>query len=124
MNKIKVFVVDDSPVARTMLTRILQSDPEIEVVGEAGSGQGSIIMLDEVHPDIVMLEATIGGRMGIDDVVKEIRNLNENIKIIICSAQDGFDQVITAAQTGPIEFVRKPYQKINILRVIHEMMEG
>lgn len=120
MDTIKIFIADDSPVARSMLVRLLANESDIQVVGEAGSGQGSIIMLDELAPDIVLLEAKISGGMNINNVVQEMKKMRPDVIIILCiDANDG-DMVMTAARYGAADFIRKPYVKTAILRAIRQ----
>jgi chemotaxis response regulator CheB len=116
--KIKVFVVDDSVVARNMLIRLLSNADDIEIVGEAGSGQGSVIMLDELKPDVILLEASVGGGMNLNEVLREIKNLNPSIKIILCIDAMHSDYIMTATEYGAFDFVRKPYNKQNVLRTV------
>ncbi|MDR3238641.1 MAG: response regulator [Clostridiales bacterium] len=117
MDKIKVFVVDDSVVARNMLIRTLADADDIEVAGEAGSAQGSVIMLEEVKPDVILLEASIGG-MNLNDVVKEIKNINLHVKIILCIDAIHSEKAMMATEFGADDFVRKPYNKQNVLRAV------
>lgn len=119
---VKIFIVDDSVVARTMLKNILAKNDNYEIVGEASSGQGGIIMLEEANPDIIMLEANIGGGMNIEDIVKEMKKLMPQTKIIICSDPNKTKLVISASEVGADDFVSKPYRQTRIFRVINELM--
>lgn len=119
---VKIFIVDDSVVARTMLKNILAKNSDYEIVGEASSGQGGIIMLEEANPDIIMLEANIGGGMNIEDIVKEMKKLMPQTKIIVCSDPNKTKLVISASEVGADDFVSKPYRQTRIFRVINELM--
>lgn len=121
---VKIFIVDDSVVARTMLTNILATNSDYEIVGEASTGQGGIIMLEETQPDIVMLEANIGGGMSVQDVIKEMKKLMPETKIVICSDPNQSKLIIPASEVGADDFVEKPYRKTRIFRVINELMGG
>lgn len=119
---IKIFIVDDAAVARTMLTNILKTNSDYEIVGEASTGQGGIIMLEETQPDVVMLEADIGGGMAIHDVVKEVKKLMPETKIVLCSDPNKTRLIIPASEVGADDFIEKPYKKKKIFRVIDELM--
>lgn len=119
---IKIFIVDDSIVARTMLTNILTENGNYEIVGEADTGQGGIIMLEDAQPDIVMLEANIGGGMSVQDIVKEMKKLMPETKIVLCSDPNKTTLVISASEVGADDFIEKPYRKTKIFRVIDELM--
>lgn len=123
VKKIRVFIVDDSIVARSMLKILLSTDDEIEIVGESGTGQGSIILLEEVNPDVILLETNVGGGMTINDVVREIKKINPNTKIILCTEPVAYSKIIPATDIGADDFISKPYKKTSILRTIHELCE-
>jgi DNA-binding NarL/FixJ family response regulator len=118
MDKIKVFVADDSVVARNMLIRLLSGDAGIEVVGEAGTGQSSILLVESVHPDVVILEAAIGGGMGIGEIAQEMRQSCPQVKIILSVDISTSLDVVGSAKYGVSDFVRKPYNKANVLRAV------
>lgn len=118
LSTIKVFIIDDNIAARSMLARLIKDEEDIEIVGEAGTGQGGIIMLGEVSPDIIMLEATVGGGMLLSDIVKEIHNINPDTKIIICTDYFTSDSVPEVTEYGRLDFVQKPYKKSMLLRTI------
>ncbi len=123
MSKIRVFIADDSVVARNMLSRIISAEEDMEVVGEASSGQGSIIMLDEVNPDVIMLEATIGGGMTVSEIVPELKSLNPNLKIILCAEANKREQIISGSTQGADDFIIKPYNKPVLIRTIRRIMD-
>lgn len=121
MEKIRIFVIDDNVVARRMLTHLLASEEDFEVVGEAGTGQGGVIMLEDVNPDVVMLEASITGGMNIADVVREIKNVSADVKVVLCADDWSKNTVIDAADYGVDDFVSKPYRKQIVCRTIREI---
>ena len=122
MEKIKIFVVDDVEIIRKMLARMLSGEEDMEIVGEEGTGQGTIIMLDEVNPDVVLLEAAVAGGMGLMDVIKEIHNVCPDAKIILVTDATSLEKVIPAAAEGVVDFISKPFQKDMVLRTIREAM--
>ncbi len=117
--KTSIFIVDDSVVARNMLINILKSDKTIEVVGESGTGQGAIIMLDEVSPDIIILEADITGGMTLLDVIKEIKGIKPDIKIILSTTVRDTKVVIPMSEAGANYFIQKPFRKVEVMMSIN-----
>ncbi|MDR1539512.1 MAG: response regulator [Clostridiales bacterium] len=120
MDKIKVFVADDSLVARNMLIRLLSKANDIEIAGEAGTAQSSIMLMKELSPDIILLEASIGGGMGISDLVKQFKSCKPDAKVILTVDASGIDAIADASGCGAFDFAQKPYNKANILRLIRE----
>jgi len=118
MDKVRVFVADDSPVARNMLIRMLNDEDDIEIVGEAGTTQSSIMMLDEVNPHVILLEAAISGGMSLTRLVSSIKDIKPDVRIILCVEVNVSDEMISAAQQWASDIIRKPYNKANLLRAI------
>ena len=118
MEKLRVFIVDDSGVARQMLSNILSADEGIEIVGDAGSGQGAIIMLEEAYPDIILLEADIGGGMSLEEIIGEIHNFNPAIKVILCVENYTQEKALAAVKSDTYDIVKKPYDPKPLLRVL------
>jgi len=121
MDKIRVFIADDSPVARNMLIRMLTGEDDIEIVGEAGTAQSSIMMLDEVSPDIILLEAAIGGGMSVSRLIKSIKDIKPYVRIILCVEMNAGDEIIKDGVRFASDIIRKPYKKSNLLRSVRNL---
>jgi NarL family two-component system response regulator LiaR len=121
--KIKVFIIDDNIAARSIIAGIVRGEDDIEIVGEAGTGQGGIIMLGDVMPDVIMLEATVSGGMLLNDIIKEIRNVTPDAKIIICADTSLTSSIPEITQYGTLDFVTKPFKKNMLLRSIRAAAE-
>jgi len=115
---IKIFVIDDNLAARSVLSRHIKNEKDLEVIGEAGTGQGGIIMLGELSPDVIMLEAAVSGGMQLADIIKELENIAPNAKIILCTDFSHDGQIPKITHDGQYDFVRKPYVKNTVLRAI------
>ena len=126
MNKsedVKIFVVDDNLAARTMLRKMLESIKGMHVSDEIATGQGAVIMLEEVDPDIVLLETTVAGSLKLVDIVKEMRKIKPTVKIILCTDEFGKDLVMSGIEAGALDFVMKPCRKDLLERSIRQVME-
>lgn len=120
--KIKVFVVDASEVWRKILINHISGEQDIEVAGEINSGQGSVLMLDEVKPDVVMLYVNPSERMPVADVVTQLKGINPDVHVVLCADHANVDNVMQAVDKGAHDFVTKPYKRQLILRAIRECM--
>jgi len=121
IDKLNVFIADDSPVARNMLIRLLNDEDDVVIVGEAGTTQSCIMMLEEVDPDIILLEAAINGGMGIDMLLRSIRDIKPNIKIILSVEISAGEEVIKTAGQWTSDIIHKPYNKTNLMRAIRSV---
>ena len=123
VEKVKIFIVDDAIAARKMLSNILGKLENVEVVGEASTGPGAVIMLEEVLPDVMFVESPIEGNMAIEEVIKESLNILEKVKIIICAdSRTSENDIRRALEAGAVDFIRKPYHQGNIMRVMRETL--
>lgn len=104
---IKVLIVDDSAYVRSMLERILIASPFIEVIGKARNGKEAMNMLEELTPDVVLLDLVMPEMDGITFIKEQMRR--KPLKIIIVSiVSEGGKLAIEALGAGAIDFIQKP----------------
>jgi NarL family two-component system response regulator LiaR len=120
---IKVFIIDDNIAARSILTRLIKGEADIEVIGEAGTGQGGIIMLGDLFPDVVLLEAAVGGGMHLSDILKEIHAIAPDSKVILCTDYTHEGLIPEVTEYGFYDFVKKPFIKNTLLRAIRNAVK-
>src|SRR5213080_94362 len=82
MGKIRVLLVDDHTVVRQGLRRILETDDEIEIVGETGDGRSAVEMAQRMHPNIVVMDIALPELNGIE-ATRQIMKRNEGAKVLI-----------------------------------------
>ena len=116
----RVLVVDDAAFMRMMIKDILQKGG-YEVVGEAEDGKRAIEKYKELKPDLVTMDITMPDMDGIT-AVKEIRKIDENAVIIMCSAMGQQAMVIDAIQAGAKDFVVKPFPPERVLEAIKKVV--
>jgi two-component system chemotaxis response regulator CheY len=114
--KKRILVVDDAAIIRLMLTKIIVSD-EYEVVGEAGNGAEAVQKYEELKPDLVTMDITMPDMDGIQ-AVKEIKKMDPNAKIIMCSAMGQKMMVLEAIEAGAASFIVKPFDEQKVKEVI------
>lgn len=85
MSKIRVFLIDDHPVLRSGIGNLLNSAPDIELVGEADNGHEGIQKCIELSPDVLLLDMELPGIPG-NEVAAELRNSGVNCQILALSA--------------------------------------
>lgn len=113
---LKLLVVDDSLFMRQMLKNILPKD-QFDVVGEASTGKEAIVKYKELKPDVVTMDITMPDMDGIT-AVKEIRKLQPDAKIIMCSAMGQKPMIKEALEAGAVDFIIKPFDKEKAIKII------
>lgn len=116
----RVLVVDDAAFMRMMIKDILRKGG-YEVVGEAEDGAKAIEKYKELQPDLVTMDITMPDMDGIA-AVKEIRKIDPNALIIMCSAMGQQAMVIDAIQAGARDFVVKPFQPDRVLEAVRKVL--
>ncbi len=108
MPKIKVLVVDDSAMVRQTMLEILNSDPQIEVVGTASDPFVAAKRLEEVVPDVITLDVEMPRMDGITFLKKLMSQ--HPIPVVICSTltEEGAETTLKALEYGAVEIITKP----------------
>ena len=117
----RVLVVDDAAFMRMMIKDILKKGG-FEVVGEAEDGMKAVEKFKELQPDLVTMDITMPEMDGIA-AVKEIRKIDPNAVIVMCSAMGQQAMVIDAIQAGAKDFVVKPFQPDRVLEAIRKVLQ-
>ena len=115
-----ILLVDDAAFMRMMLKDILVKNG-YEVLGEAENGLKAIEKYKELNPDLVIMDITMPEMDGID-AVKEIKKINTNATVIMCSAMGQQAMVIEAIQSGAKDFIVKPFQADRILEAVKKVI--
>ncbi len=123
MTAIRIVLVDDHEVARRGIRSVLKSDPKLEVVGEAANGEDAIKTVEELHPDIVLLDISLPGISGID-VAPGIREASPKSKIIFVSQHTSVPLAKDALRGGAYGYVVKSDAGLDLLPAIEAVHEG
>ncbi len=115
MNK-RILIVDDAAFMRMMIKEILSKNG-FEVVGEASDGAQAVEKYKELSPDLITLDITMPEMDGIS-ALKEIKKMDSNAKVIMCSAMGQQAMVIDAIQAGAKDFIVKPFQADRVIEAI------
>ena len=76
------------------------------------------MMLDEVNPDVILLEAVISGGVSLSRLVRDIKDIKPYIKIILCAEMNTDVDIIKEAERWVFDIIRKPYNKPKLLKTI------
>lgn len=120
--KIRVLIVDDLPDTREHVRTLLSFEPDIEVVGQAGTGGQAVELTKQHRPDIILMDINMPGGDGIS-ASQTISKAVPTAQIIIMSVQSEADYLRRAMLAGARDFLMKPFsgdELITAIRRVHE----
>ncbi len=120
---VKVLVVDPSPIMLTGLRGVLQSDPEIELVGACGTGGEALEVCARAHPSVVITDVALPDMTGIE-FCRAVKQRLGNVDVLFLTAHDDNVSIFGAIGAGASGYVLKDITPENLLRAIRLVRKG
>ena len=120
---IRVLLVDDQSLLRMGFRLILEAEPDIEVIGEAGDGAAGLSMVAALHPDVVLMDVRMPGMDGIQ-ATAAIAATEPNSKILILTTFDLDQYVYAGLKAGASGFLLKDAPPSDLLAAIRTVASG
>lgn len=120
---ITILIADDHAIVRQGLRLVLESQPMLQVVGEARDGDSAITLAYHLRPDLILMDLLMPGTSGIE-AVDAIHKLGIGAKILILTASIDDQHVKQAVQSGIDGYVLKASRPADLLGSIQRVMEG
>jgi DNA-binding NarL/FixJ family response regulator len=117
---IRILVCDDVPEMRSLLREVLDEEPDMSVVGEAGSGGTSVTRAAELAPDVVLLDLSMPGRDGLE-VIPLVRESAPGVKIVVFSSLGAERMRGIAMSLGADRYVEKGAPIETLVAAIREV---
>ncbi len=122
MSRLRVLIADDHPVFRFGLRALLGAEPEMEVVGEATTGEDAIQLAFERQPDIVLMDISMPGVSGIE-ATRRILQQSPTIGVLVITMVDD-DSLFAAMRAGARGYLLKGAEGEETLRAIKAVAHG
>lgn len=123
MAKISVLIADDHEIVRFGISTYLSSSKDIEIVGQASTGEECIQLFQETHPEICILDIDMPKKTGIE-TAKEIRKFEKATKILILSMHINKDILREALEVNINGYLLKNTEKVDLLHGIRAIHKG
>lgn len=126
MKPISVLLIDDHPIVRSGVRALLEQADDIEIVGEAESGINAVALIEELQPDVLLLDMEMPGKSGVE-VAREIREAKLPVRILALSAYDDEEYIRNLLIEGAAGYLTKeeaPNAIVDAVRGVAKGQEG
>jgi two-component system, NarL family, nitrate/nitrite response regulator NarL len=121
--KVRILLADDHTIFRDGLRKLLEAEPDFEIVGEAGDGADAINMVQQIKPEILLLDLAMPRVPGLE-ALREVIALKSPVKTILLTAAIEKKQIIEALQVGARGVVLKDAATQMLIRAIRTVING
>ena len=119
----RVALADDQPLARAALRMVIADAPDLDVIGEAGTGTEAVQLANDTHPDVVVMDIRMPGMDGIE-ATRLITTSPSRTHVIVLTTFDDDDNVYGALRAGASGFLVKDMALDDILAAIRVVAAG
>jgi DNA-binding NarL/FixJ family response regulator len=120
---IRIAVVDDHPIVRQGLTAALEDEPDLEVIGAAGSAEEALTLVGRLRPEVVLLDLELPGMGGVEAIPRLIE-AGPNTAVLVFTAYDTDERVLGAIRSGAKGYLLKGATTADIARAIRAVAAG
>jgi len=123
MDRINVFIADDHELVRYALRTLLEAEPDISVVGEAGGSGSAISGCAETSPDVLLLDLRMPGVGGVE-VCREVRALCPNTAVLVLTSFDEDEEVFGVLSAGASGYILKDTRAERVVEATRSVADG
>jgi len=123
VRRIRVLIADDHALVRSGLRSILETEPEIEVVGEAGDGHEALAVAQELLPDVILMDIKMGDWDGVT-ATRRVRNSVPSSRVIVLTNYDEDELVFSSIRAGASGYLLKEVTGSQLTNAIRTVADG
>lgn len=121
---VSVLLVDDHPVVRTGLRAVLDTHDDVNIVGEAATGEEAVVLAGHLRPDVVLCDLRLGEGMDGIAATKELRGLDPAPGVLILTTFDRDADILAAIEAGACGYLVKDASPATIVEAIQAAAQG
>jgi DNA-binding NarL/FixJ family response regulator len=121
--KIRILLVDDHFVVRLGLVGSLNMEPDMEVIGECGSGEKALSLFEELRPDVTIMDGRLQGMTGME-ATRRILERDSEARVLMLSAMDAEEEIYEAVRSGVRGFLPKAAEREELVEGIRRVQAG
>jgi NarL family two-component system response regulator YdfI len=123
MNKRRILVVDDHLIVREGLKLIFETEEEYEVVGEAENGDRALVLIEELSPDVVLMDLNMPKRGGLE-AIRALKEKNNPVPVVILTTFNDFNLIREGLSLGAKGYLLKDSTREELLRTVDSAIRG
>lgn len=123
MEKLRVLLVDDHTVVRQGLRRILASDDQIEIVGEAGDGRSALEVAERTHPHVVVMDVALPELNGIE-ATRQLTKRLPGVRVLMLTMHSDDVYVRQSLKAGARGYVLKDSEDLDVIKAVKAVGAG
>jgi DNA-binding NarL/FixJ family response regulator len=123
MSRIRILVMDDHPIVRNGITHVLASQPDFDIVGEAGNGEEAIAAASRLEPDLVLMDLRMPIRSGVD-ASAAIVAVRPSTRIVVLTTYASDGEVLRAIEAGAVGYLLKDVPHEELFRALRAVARG
>ncbi|MFF4774843.1 response regulator [Microtetraspora fusca] len=120
---VRLMIVDDHPVVRQGLRGMLESDPGVDVVGEAGSGDEAVVRSRELRPDVILMDLRMPSGDGVDATRRILAERPES-RVIVLTTYETDQDIVRAVEAGAAGYLLKDISRADLLAAVASAVRG
>ncbi|MFC1466388.1 MAG: response regulator [Candidatus Brachytrichaceae bacterium NZ_4S206] len=121
LERIRILIADDHAVVREGLRALIESRPDLELVGEAADGAAAVEKARELQPDVILMDLVMPRKSGVE-AIADITRENPAARILVLTSFSDDDQALPAIKAGAMGYVLKdslPEELVQAIRAVH-----
>ena len=120
---VSILIVDDHEVVRRGMRAILEATPDMQVVGEAASGEQAVAMTRTSAPDVVLMDLIMPGMDGLE-ATRQIKKLSPRTQVVVLTSYDQDEYIFPALQAGATSYILKDMKMDSLADAIRKAARG
>lgn len=123
MSSLPVFLLDDHDIVRKGVRALLESEGDIEIIGEASTVSDAARLIPELRPRVVVLDIALPDGSGID-LCRDLQRLAPDVRVLVLTLQDSEEAIAAAMHAGAVGYLLKQVEGTSLLSAVRTIASG
>ncbi len=124
MTTVRVLLVDDHPIVRGGVRAVLDTDPGLTVVGEAGTGEQALTLAIELRPEVILMDLRLGAGIDGAETTRRLQSLPAPPRVLVLTTYDSDADILPAIEAGATGYLLKDAEPAQLLAAVRGAARG